>query len=161
MKRTYENGSIRVFWDSSLCIHSGMCLSADGAIFDAGRRPWVKLDAGTTESTVAAVELCPSGALRYERLDGGPQEQTSVTVTVVPWPNGPLFVRGQVEVKDARGELFDVGPRFALCRCGHSRNHPFCDLSHQEAGFRSYPRAESDERRTAQSPDDVSKELLS
>ena len=159
-KRTYENDSIRVFWDSSLCIHTANCFNADPAVFDVGRRPWVQLDEATTESVVAAVELCPSGALRYERLDGGPQEQTSSTVSVVPWPNGPLMVRGKVEVRDARGELFDVGPRLALCRCGHSKNHPFCDLSHQQAGFRNYPRVESQDRKTAEAPSDVSKEQL-
>ena len=124
-KRTYENDSIRVFWDSSLCIHTVNCFNADPAVFDVGRRPWVQLDEATTESVVAAVELCPSGALRYERLDGGPQEQTSSTVSVVLWPN-----------------------------------HPFCDLSHQQAGFRNYPRVESQDRKTAEAPSDVSKEQL-
>ena len=161
MRRTYENEQIRVFWHSSLCIHTARCLKADGEVFDVWRRPWVDLDAGTIDQIVAAIELCPSGALRYERLDGGPHEAAAASVTVVPFPNGPLMVRGQVEVRDARGELFDVGPRLTLCRCGHSKNHPFCDLSHRDAGFSSYPRVESEDRKTAEAPNEVSREPLS
>ena len=54
----------------------------------------------------------------------------------------PYFVRGSFQVEDRHGNTFDTGPRATLCRCGHSQNQPFCDLSHREAGFRSYPRAE-------------------
>ena len=152
MKRTYENDQIRVMWDSSLCIHTGRCLRAAGEVFDVGRRPWVDLDGGTLEETIRAIEECPSGALRYERLDDGPQEVAASPVTVIPWPNGPLMVRGNVEVRDARGELFDVGPRLTLCRCGHSKNHPFCDLSHREAKFKNYPRVENELREAATAP---------
>ena len=160
MKRTYENDAVRVYWDSSRCIHVGKCLRADGEVFDIERRPWVDLDAGTTEQVVAAIEQCPSGALRYERLDGGPQEQAEDPATIVPWPSGPLMVRGEVEIRDARDRVFDAGPRFALCRCGHSENHPFCDLSHREHGWRNYPRATSDERETAESPVEITKSPL-
>ena len=160
MKRTYENDQIRVMWDSSLCIHTGRCLRAAGEVFDVGRRPWVDLDGGTLEETIRAIEECPSGALRYERLDDGPQEVAASPVTVIPWPNGPLMVRGNVEVRDARGELFDVGPRLTLCRCGHSKNHPFCDLSHREAKFKNYPRVENELREAATAPDEVSREPL-
>lgn len=160
MERTYENQHIRVFWDSSLCIHTGRCLKAEGEVFDVERRPWVMLEGGTTEQAVAAIESCPSGALRYERVDGGPAEQPANPPTVVPWPNGPLFVRGNVEIQDARGELMDAGPRFSLCRCGASKNHPFCDLSHKEIGFKNYPRVASEKRAEAQAPDEVSSEEM-
>ena len=160
MRRTYENEHVRVVWDSSLCIHTARCLKADGEVFDVARRPWVKLDEGTLDETIQAIEQCPSGALRYERLDGGTQEVAASPVTVVPWPNGPLMVRGDVEIRDARGELFDVGPRLTLCRCGESKNHPFCDLSHREAGFKNYPRVESESRATALAPNEVSSEPL-
>jgi CDGSH-type Zn-finger protein len=69
------------------------------------------------------------------------------------------MVRGEVEVRDRKGELFRAGPRMALCRCGESKNHPFCDLSHVEAGFRNYPRAVAADRAAAESPDDVGPEL--
>ncbi|MBI1747250.1 MAG: CDGSH iron-sulfur domain-containing protein [Acidobacteria bacterium] len=53
--------------------------------------------------------------------------------------NGPLRVSGNFVIKDAAGNAFDVSGRavIALCRCGHSANKPFCDGSHNKAGFQS------------------------
>jgi uncharacterized Fe-S cluster protein YjdI/CDGSH-type Zn-finger protein len=155
-KRTYENDSIRVLWDSSLCIHTGFCIKAGSGVFDSGRRPWVRLDLASPDVIAQAVQACPTGALRYERLDGGPQEESQTPTTIVPWPNGPLFVRGSIEVSDRRGDVFLVGPRASLCRCGASLNQPFCDLSHKEAGFKDNPRARPHARETAECPTDIS-----
>ncbi len=56
--------------------------------------------------------------------------------------NGPYRVRGPVKVVDADGNEFDLpGEIFALCRCGHSENKPFCDGHHKEAGFAAETRA--------------------
>lgn len=151
-ERTYENDAIRVHWDSSRCIHVGTCLRDGLGVFDVGRRPWVDLSLADTETIVAAIEGCPSGALRYDRLDGGPQEQPDVPTSVVPWPNGPLMVRGEMVVRDSRGGEFAAGPRVTLCRCGSSANQPFCDLSHRAARFRDNPKAP---RPSAESPADI------
>ncbi|MEW9503014.1 CDGSH iron-sulfur domain-containing protein [Jeotgalibacillus marinus] len=43
--------------------------------------------------------------------------------------DGPLLVKGDVEITDADGNVFKQ--KGALCRCGHSKNKPFCDGSHQ------------------------------
>ena len=114
-KRTYEKESIRVLWDSSLCIHTGFCIKAGSGVFDSGRRPWVRLDLASADVIAQAVQACPTGALRYERLDGGPQEEAQTPTTIVPWPSGPLFVRGSIEVSVLRGDVFLGGPRASLC----------------------------------------------
>ena len=155
-KRTYEDDSIRVHWDSSLCIHTGLCIRFGQGVFDSSRRPWVDVELSDTAAIVTAIEACPTGALTYERLDGGRQEEPAIPTTIVPWPNGPLFVRGDLEVSDRHGESFLVGPRAALCRCGESDNQPFCDLSHRAAGFKDYPKALNPIRDTALCPDDIS-----
>ncbi len=49
--------------------------------------------------------------------------------------DGPLFVRGGVEVIGADGEPYETRNRVTLCRCGRSENKPFCDGSHAEVGF--------------------------
>jgi CDGSH-type Zn-finger protein len=60
------------------------------------------------------------------------------TVTVTPYPDGPLLVRGEVELRTAEGELIDPHRRtVALCRCGLSSVKPFCDGTHKAAGFRT------------------------
>ena len=159
-RRTYENDHIRVHWDSTLCIHTGLCLANGEGVFDVGRRPWVDLDAAEAETAVRAIEACPTGALRYERLDGQPGEQPQIPTTMVPWPNGPLFVRGEIEVQDRVGDVFTASPRAAICRCGASSNQPFCDLSHREAGFRDNPRVHGPDREAASSPGDISRRPL-
>ena len=50
--------------------------------------------------------------------------------------NGALYVRGEVRVVTEDDREVASGLRLALCRCGASRNQPFCDGSHRTAGFR-------------------------
>jgi len=59
-------------------------------------------------------------------------------VTVKLLPDGPLQVKGEVEVQDAQGNPLPVksGDVF-LCRCGQSANKPFCDGTHKKVGFKS------------------------
>jgi CDGSH-type Zn-finger protein len=49
--------------------------------------------------------------------------------------NGPLLVSGPIRVARRDGTSEDM-PKAAFCRCGHSRNKPFCDGSHLEVEFR-------------------------
>ena len=57
-------------------------------------------------------------------------------VTIQTLKNGPLLVKGPVQLVDAQGAPLPAAePTIALCRCGHSSHKPFCDGSHQKAGF--------------------------
>lgn len=52
--------------------------------------------------------------------------------------NGPLLVQGPVKITDHLGNEFVIPPgkdTVALCRCGQSKNRPFCDGSHKACGF--------------------------
>ena len=62
-------------------------------------------------------------------------ERTDITVR----SNGPLRVSGTFAIRDGNGQEFDLSGRTAisLCRCGHSKNKPFCDGSHNQIGFDS------------------------
>ena len=97
----------------------------------------MNVTAANAEAIAAAIETCPTGALRYVRTDGAPQEAPASPPTVQPRTNGPLFVRGEFQVIDAQGNVIREATRLALCRCGHSQNKPYCDLSHRAAGFKS------------------------
>ena len=61
--KRYTNGGVTVVWKPSLCIHSGVCFRGLPQVFDPRRRPWVAIDAASTEAIVAQVARCPSGAL--------------------------------------------------------------------------------------------------
>jgi CDGSH-type Zn-finger protein len=60
-------------------------------------------------------------------------ENAEVKITAIP--NGPLMVEGTVLVKKPDGTEETKGPKFHLCRCGHSANKPFCDGEHKKIGF--------------------------
>ncbi|MBO8156389.1 MAG: CDGSH iron-sulfur domain-containing protein [Bacillaceae bacterium] len=55
--------------------------------------------------------------------------------------NGSIRVKGDVELVDAVGNLFETKKAFSLCRCGASENKPFCDGTHKKINFESQPRA--------------------
>lgn len=135
--RQYQGEGIIVHWEPGLCIHVASCIRNLPGVFDPNARPWVRVQAAAADEIAAAVESCPTGALRYERIDGAPQEEPDVPTTVQPRLNGPLFVRGDVEVIDVQGHVTREGTRLALCRCGSSQNKPYCDLSHRAVGFKS------------------------
>ena len=154
-ERSYETSELRVRWQPSRCVHSAVCLDALPKVFDTSRRPWVDLSAADAQRIAEAIRACPSGALSYERADGSSGEEPSIPTTIVPARNGPLYVRGRVEILDEWGNELDVGYRMALCRCGQSANQPFCDLSHRRTGFRSQAAEVAAERRDADSPEDI------
>ena len=59
-------------------------------------------------------------------------------------PNGPFLVEGAVELTDSAGNAYPLSPdkpAIALCRCGASKDQPFCDGSHRASGFESDERA--------------------
>lgn len=59
-------------------------------------------------------------------------------VIITPYPDGPLLVRGAVELRTPDGEPVASRRRtVALCRCGLSTIKPFCDGTHKPAGFRT------------------------
>src|SRR5256885_13239759 len=68
--RTYEKGDLTVFWDSTRCIHTGICLRSLHSVFNLKNRPWVNLDDGDVEQIIATVEKCPTGAAVQQRRQG-------------------------------------------------------------------------------------------
>src|SRR5204862_5599822 len=84
---------------------------------------------------------CPSGRLvAWDNATGEAIEPKFVpAVMVVADPAqdclGPLWVRGGVQLIGADGFEYEVRNRMTLCRCGASKNKPFCDGSHASLGF--------------------------
>jgi CDGSH-type Zn-finger protein len=59
-------------------------------------------------------------------------------VTITPYRDGPLLVRGDFTLSDQDGRPIEPGRGVvALCRCGKSRQMPFCDSSHKLARFKA------------------------
>jgi CDGSH-type Zn-finger protein/uncharacterized Fe-S cluster protein YjdI len=130
----YPGDEVVVEWDGRLCIHVGECSRAEGELFVGGRKPWCQPNLVSIDEVVEVVERCPTGALVYRRADGK-AEKVSDRNTVVVSNNGPLYLRGELEIEGAGDDMPGVRFRAALCRCGESKNKPYCDNSHEAAGF--------------------------
>lgn len=126
----YRGDDVDVTFDSNRCIHARECVEGLPAVFDTSRRPWIDPDRADADEVAAVVERCPTGALQYDRRDGGENETPPETNTVTPIPNGPLYIAGDIEIRTQSGETLLRDTRVGLCRCGHSGNLPLCDNSH-------------------------------
>jgi uncharacterized Fe-S cluster protein YjdI len=133
--REYASEEIVVEWRPKLCFHSQNCVRALPLVFDKERRPWIDATQASADQIEAAVDGCPSGALRSRRVSG-PARPSPTEVEITATPNGPLLVRGPIRVVQPDGTVEEL-PRAAFCRCGQSMNKPFCDGSHRESGFRA------------------------
>ena len=126
-----ETDKITVSFDGKKCIHARRCVLGMPEVFKPGTKGvWIFPENGNTEQLARIIDSCPSGALSYTRNDGGAEEAAPEVNTARLWENGPLEVRGNLKMPDDAPRT-----RALLCRCGQSKNKPYCDNSHLEAGF--------------------------
>ena len=133
----YNSDDILVTYDAKRCIHAAECVRGLPIVFDTEKRPWIQPDQATADEIVEVVMRCPTGALQFERQDGGAGEPTPDKNTIQVDPDGPLYLHGDVEIMTADGERLLTDTRVALCRCGASQDKPFCDGSHHKIVFQA------------------------
>ena len=142
---TYPGEQVTIFDNRGICQHSGLCTDRLATAFRTKEEPFVAPSGARMDELVRAVRDCPSGALSLA-FDGveardltdrhGTREQ-AIEIT----QDGPYRVTGALPLADSAGA--DV-PRaagssrehYALCRCGHSQNKPFCSGMHWYVDFR-------------------------
>ena len=128
---TVVGEKITIVYEGKRCIHSRQCVTGAPAVFLANvQGPWIHPNAMDAEKLVAIAEVCPSGAIRYRRNDGRPEEAPPPVNLAAIREGGPYAVRGDI-VLDGKRQGF----RMTLCRCGASKNKPFCDSSHHDIHF--------------------------
>ena len=132
----YEADGIAVTYEARRCIHAKECVQGLPAVFDPKRKPWVDPLAAKADAVARVIERCPTGALKYERRDGAPQEAAPPKNTIRIDADGPLYLHGRAHVDGADGQPVVRDTRVALCRCGQSALKPICDGSHTKAGFK-------------------------
>lgn len=130
---------------TGLALHDARTLCAEARFCDRAGGLWNLVnrceDPATRALAIEEAQLCPSG--RYVACGPGgvplePELEPSIVLVEDPQlgVSGPVFVRGGIEIVDADGEPYEVRNRVTLCRCGESKNKPFCDGSHIAAEFR-------------------------
>jgi CDGSH-type Zn-finger protein len=134
--KTYEGNNITIYDNRGVCSHDESCTRLLPAVFDKDKRPWIDPDGASVAEIIDTIEKCPSGALsygigsrRYQELDREPAIQTT--------KDGPLKITGGIILKDDQGCQPECREHYTLCRCGESKNKPFCDGSHDAHDFKA------------------------
>ena len=120
-----------VRFDHGRCIHARHCVIGEPGVFIANKPgEWIYPAAASVERLMRVAINCPSGAISVERHDGGDAEPPPLVNQVRVRENGPLAVHAELHLAGQPD-----GFRATLCRCGLSKNKPYCDSSHIAGGF--------------------------
>ncbi|WP_040248328.1 (4Fe-4S)-binding protein [Psychroserpens mesophilus] len=133
--KAYSNGDVTIVWEPEACIHSAICVKGLGEVFQPKEKPWIKINAASTEALVNQVKACPSGALSYYMNDEKNNESESLETKVEVLENGPLLIYGTLKVTYKDGIEETKNRTTAFCRCGASQNKPYCDGAHIDHQF--------------------------
>lgn len=138
----YENNEITVHYDVTRCIHAAKCVEGLPDVFDPNSRPWINPDNASANEIADVIEICPTGALKYELKKSDRVEKAPSRNRVSIQKDGPVYMFGDIEVQDHEGNTVLEDTRFALCRCGASANKPACDNSHKKIEFEAHTNAD-------------------
>ena len=130
----YQGKKITIHDNRGICAHAGRCTDGLPEVFRLNEEPWIQPDAASVEEIIATIKKCPSGALSYSIEDIEQGDQGGEPAIFVA-PNGPYVVSGGPDLIDTpRGEGASED-HFTMCRCGGSKNKPFCDGTHWHNKF--------------------------
>ena len=146
----YHGEQVTIFDNRGICQHSGLCTSRLSTVFRTSQEPFVAPSGGRMDEIIRAVRDCPSGALSLafaepvgpdvaeerDLADWHGRREPAIEIT----RDGPYRITGRIaltghdggDVARAEGSS---GEHYALCRCGHSQNKPFCSGMHWYIGF--------------------------
>ena len=122
-----------IAFDASRCIHSRHCVLSHPDVFVPNvKGEWIHPDAQPVQELIRIDQNCPSGAITVTQMaDGVTSNQPPIVNTLRIRENGPLAIEAELLID----EQAQSNPRATLCRCGQSKNKPFCDGSHTSAQF--------------------------
>ena len=146
----YHGEQVTIFDNRGICQHSGLCSNRLSTVFRTSQERFVAPSGGRMDEIIRAVRDCPSGALSLAFAEpAGPdvaeerdladwhgRREPAIEIT----RDGPYRITGRValtghdggDVARAEGSSRE---HYALCRCGHSQNKPFCSGMHWYVGF--------------------------
>jgi CDGSH-type Zn-finger protein/truncated hemoglobin YjbI len=136
---TYEGQQLTVYDNRGICQHSGFCTDRLNTVFHTEGDPFVTPSGGRMDEIIRAVRDCPSGALSYAidgvearaAVDWDGRREPAIEAS----KDGPYRITGGIPLADHHGEPVARASgssleHYALCRCGHSQNKPFCSGMH-------------------------------
>lgn len=126
---TYKGKAITIHDNRGVCSHMGHCTDNLPSVFRMGFEPWIDPDGADPEEIARVIRMCPSGALSYT-MDGQLYKDYPHDAEVFVGKNRSYNVVGDIELEDPDGPKPETQDHYCLCRCGGSKDKPFCDGSH-------------------------------
>lgn len=129
--RIFETDKLKLIDAVELCDHSRFCLRKGGI-----RKLIEKGDPESIAIAKKEATLCPSGRLilwdKEKNISTEKVFEKEIVLIHDAGENceGPLWLKGGIQLEGANGKLYEVRNRITLCRCGKSKNKPFCDGNH-------------------------------
>jgi CDGSH-type Zn-finger protein len=143
--RTPFTEQATVFDGPSLALLDARRLCADGRFCDPNGKVWTQVartdDPNVRSMFLRQVQHCPAGRLvAFDKTTGTAIEKSlPVSIGLVEDPvahcSGPIWLRGGISLTSADGYQYEVRNRMTVCRCGATKNKPFCDGSHATIKF--------------------------
>jgi CDGSH-type Zn-finger protein/truncated hemoglobin YjbI len=142
----YVGQQVTILDNRGTCAHSGFCSDRVRTAFRPDQDPFVAPSGGRMDELISAVRACPSGALSFALGAREVREQVDQErePTIEVSKDGPYRIRGAIPLEDAEGkpEARNQGAsleHYSLCRCGQSKNKPFCSGMHWTVHFTDPP----------------------
>jgi CDGSH-type Zn-finger protein len=133
-RESYSGSKITIHDNRGVCAHAGICTDKLASVFRMKQEPWIDPDAASVDEIIAVIQDCPSGALSYS-IENGSYPEGDGEASILIAENGPYVVTGSVELIDTNWGEGVSKNEYTLCRCGASKNKPFCDGSHWDINF--------------------------
>jgi len=130
----YKGKKITIHDNRGICAHAGRCTDGLTSVFRLKEEPWIHPDAANADEVIATIQKCPSGALSYS-VDDVEHRDREGEPTIFVAPNGPYVVSGGPDLVDTTRAEGASKEHFTMCRCGGSKNKPFCDGTHWHIKF--------------------------
>ena len=133
-RENYLGEKITIHDNRGICAHAGYCTDGLASVFHLKEEPWIYPDSAGADEIIKTIQKCPSGALSYtvddiDRIDHNGEP------TIFIAPNGPYVVSGGPDLLETTHGEGASKENFTMCRCGGSKNKPFCDGTHWYNNF--------------------------
>ena len=134
-ERVYEGKELSIHDNRLICCHAAKCVEQLSSVFRLEERPWIDPDLAGVETIIEVIKKCPSGALSYSINETHHRDQDREPAIQIS-KNGPFDVSGHVVLKVEEESQPPSKEHYSLCRCGASKNKPFCDGAHRDINFK-------------------------
>ncbi len=128
--KDYAGKDITVHFNLGVCSHNAACVRNLPEVFNVRKKPWIMADNAPVEKVIETIKKCPSGALSYT-IDGKKHTAFKEKKEILVQKNGSYQVSGGILLKDDMESEPEIDTHYELCRCGLSKNKPFCDGAHK------------------------------